>query len=176
MSWYLALRQIAHAECAQPVILPRPDLQALGVDYRRIPILAHGKSLLCDSRLIVSYLEKTFPCSSLAPESPEQEVLQRLLEAWVIDGGVFARAAQSFPPDLPMMRDPKFIKDREQYMDRSWSQEAAKALRPEGLVHLHAAFEFLETGLLIDGRTWMLNTSGPKLADLEVAWLIFLGY
>ena len=153
-------------------MMPRPDLQAIGVEYRRIPILAHGKSVFCDSRLIVSYLEKAFPSSNLAAESPDQEAVQKLLESWIIDGGIFNRAAQTFPPDAPMLKDPKFVKDREQYMGRSWSQDAAKELRPEGLIHLRNAFEFLETVLLADGRDWMLKTSRPKLADLEVAWLV----
>ena len=153
-------------------MLPRPDLQALGIEYRRMPVLAHGKSIFCDSRLIISYLEAIFPSSNLAADSPEQEAVQKLLEAWAIDGGVFARAAQSLPPSLPMMQDPKFLKDREQYTGRSWGPEMAKILRPEGLVHLHSAFVFLETGLLADGREWILNSREPKLADLEAVWLV----
>ena len=44
--------------------LPRPDLaDRLGVTYRRIPVLAIGKDVYCDSSLIASVLERRFPAS-----------------------------------------------------------------------------------------------------------------
>ena len=167
---YLTLRRIPYAQCDQPPMLPRPDLESIGVAYRRIPILAHGRSVYCDTQLIIAHLESAFPSSDFFPTSPEHKALQKLLGSWTIDGGIFARAAQALPPDLPLMKDPKFVKDREQYTGRSWSEGNVRALRPEALVHLREAFEFLETGLLSDGRDWILNTEGPQLADIEAIW------
>ena len=44
--------------------MPRPDLaERLGVTYRRIPVLAIGKDVYCDSSLIASVLERRFPPS-----------------------------------------------------------------------------------------------------------------
>ena len=41
--------------------LPRPDLaDRLGVKYRRIPVLAIGKDVYCDSSLIATVLERNF--------------------------------------------------------------------------------------------------------------------
>ena len=68
------------------------------------------------------------------------------------------------------MKDPKFTKDREAYTGRSWSQESVQALRPEALVHIREAFDFLENGLLADGRQWIMNTDGPRLVDIDAIW------
>ena len=38
--------------CDQPLVLPRKDLEALGITYRRIPVFAIGKDVYCDSSLI----------------------------------------------------------------------------------------------------------------------------
>ncbi|KAG8525830.1 uncharacterized protein KY384_000590 [Bacidia gigantensis] len=170
VTWYLTLRGIPYAECLQPAILPRPDLERLGVAYRRIPILAHGRSIYCDSRLILEKLESAFPNSHLESIDPEQEAVRQLLATWTIDGGIFMRAAQMIPPELPLLKDPKFQKDRENYTGRSWSEEQVKALRPEAIVHIQQGFDFLEKGLLADGREWILNTKGPSLADIEAIW------
>ena len=42
-----------------------------------------------------------------------------------------------------------------------------KAMRPEALTHIRDGFEFLENGLLADGREWILKTEKPALADIE---------
>ena len=34
-------------------VLPRKELEALGITYRRIPLLAVGKDVYCDSSLII---------------------------------------------------------------------------------------------------------------------------
>lgn len=80
------------------------------------------------------------------------------------------RAAQLLPPDLPLMQDAKFQKDREDLMGRKWDPDTVKALRPEALVHIRQAFDFLEQGLLADGREWILGTEKPSLADIDTVW------
>ena len=42
------------------MIPPRPELLTLGVPYRRVPVLAIGNDVYCDSTLITSVLERTF--------------------------------------------------------------------------------------------------------------------
>ena len=118
VAWYLALRGIQHAQCLQPVTLPPADLEQLGVSYRRIPVLAHRGYIYCDTRLILKHLVSAFPGSHLTVSADEEPVRQ-LLENWTIDGGIFAPAAQVLPPDLPMLEDNNFRKDRKQYRGRS---------------------------------------------------------
>lgn len=151
----------------QPIYLPREDLNALGVKYRRIPVMAIGRDIYCDTRLILRKLEEKFPSGALSASQPDQRALEKLFESWTIDGGVFVRASQAIPAEMPLLNDPKFVTDREDYTNRSWQKESIKAMRPEALAHIRVAFEFLETGLLADGRKWILKTDEPSLADIE---------
>ena len=151
----------------QPVYLPREDLNALGVKYRRIPIMSIGRDIYCDTHLILDKLEEKFPSGALGAPQNDQKALEKLLEKWITDGGIFVRATQVLPPDMPLLKDPKFISDREDYTGRSWDNKDVKAMRPEGLSHIRDAFVFLETGLLADGRVWILKTQRPSLADIE---------
>ena len=151
----------------QPITLPREDLIALGVNYRRIPIMSIGRDVYCDSRLILRKLEERFPVNTLGASQSDQKAVEKLLEKWTIDGGIFVRAGQLIPTDMPLLNDPKFTKDREDYSGRSWAKANVSKMRPEALVHIRDAFEFLESGMLADGRDWILKTEKPSLADIE---------
>ena len=165
--WYFTLRGIDYGECKQPVYLPREDVNALGVKYRRIPIMSIGRDIYCDTRLILRKLEEKFPSGALGASLPDQKAVEKLLESWVIDGGIFVRAGQVLPPEMPLLKDPRFARDREDYSGRSWDKRDIEAMRPEGLTHIRDAFVFLESGLLADGRQWILKTEKPSLADIE---------
>ncbi|RDW61013.1 hypothetical protein BP6252_12396 [Coleophoma cylindrospora] len=154
--------------------MPRPDVASLGVQYRRIPLLAIGRDIYTDTRLILSKLETLFPPSSKHPRisaaASDQAAVEKLLEAWVVDGGVFLRASQLIPTSMPLYKDEKFTKDRAQFSGKAWSLENVERMRPEALVEIRRAFTLLETTLLADGREWILNTDGPSLADIEAVW------
>ena len=126
-----------------------------------------GRDIYCDTRLILEKLEARFPDGALGASQPDQKAIETLLQRWCIDGGVFLRAAQLIPPEMPLLKDPKFVKDREDYTGRSWEQSAVAAMRPEAIAQMRNDFEFLEKGLLADGREWILKTTKPSLADIE---------
>jgi glutathione S-transferase len=147
--------------------MPRPDLQALGVKYRRIPICAIGKDVYCDTRLILRKLETLFPEGALGATDPDQRAMQRLLEAWKIEASVFVRGSQLIPSNAPIMKDEKFQKDREDFSGRKWTPGTVDANRPEALAAMKSAFSIMETTLLADGRDWVLKTQSPSLADIE---------
>ena len=126
-----------------------------------------GRDVYCDTRLILQKLEEKFPEGALGASQPDQKAIEKLLEKWTIDGGVFTRAAQLIPPEMPLLKDPKFIKDREDYTGRSWDKANITNMRPEALAQMRNNFDFLETGLLADGREWILKTAVPSLADIE---------
>jgi glutathione S-transferase len=154
----------------QPPTLPRPDLKALNIEYRRIPIMTHGRDIFLDTRLILRKLESRFPNGALGAgdtSEPELRALQRLLERWTTDAGVFQRAVQLIPLHLPTMQDPKFRKDREDFSGRPMNLAALERSRPEALAHMRDAFELLETTLLADGRKWVFKTEKPSLGDIE---------
>ena len=125
-----------------------------------------GRDIYCDTRLILQKLEEKFPTGALASQS-DQKAIEKLFESWTIDGGIFVRASQAIPVEMPLLNDPKFTKDREDYMGRSWEKGQIIAMRPEALTHIRAAFVFLETGFLADARQWVLKTEKPSLADIE---------
>ncbi|KAL8857678.1 MAG: hypothetical protein Q9178_005843 [Gyalolechia marmorata] len=144
-------------------------MNALGVKHRRIPILSIGRDVYCDTRLILQKLEERFPFGTIGASRPDDKAVEKLLETWTIDG-VFSRAAQAIPLEMPLLNDPKWVKDREDYMGRSWAKEDMGKGRPEALAHLREAFQLLESTLLADGRQWILRTEQPSLADIEAIW------
>lgn len=56
--YLLNLAGIPFQRVDQPAVLPRPDLQALGITYRRIPLLAVGKDIYCDTAAIVNVVQQ----------------------------------------------------------------------------------------------------------------------
>ena len=165
--WYLNLRGLPWASCIQPPIMPRPDLQALNVNYRRIPLLSMGKDVYLDTRLILRKLEERFPDGALGATNPEHRIIERLLERWMTDGGVFWRAVQLLPVDAGMWMDPAFQKDRADLTGGRLTREGLRKLRPEAVVAMRDCFELLETTILSDGREWVFNGSKPSLGDIE---------
>ena len=58
-----------------PPVLPRKDLEALDITFRRIPVLAVGKDLYCDSNLIIDLIlnklaKNKLPTSKAVGASP----------------------------------------------------------------------------------------------------------
>lgn len=166
---YFALRGIPFSRCEQPITQPRPDLAALGVQYRRIPLLAMGRDIYCDTLLILEKLEATYHSSQfkkISASDPKDKALERLLEKWT-DVVVFKSAAACISTDLDLMKDPNFQKDREALWGRGWSKEEQDKLRPPALAEMRSNWDFLED-LLSDGRKWVLGgEEGPMLADIH---------
>lgn len=153
--------------------MPRPDLARLGISYRRIPLLSIGRDVYVDTRLIIQKLEQLYPSLpklGASNTNPEHRALERLLEHLSIDGGVFAAAMRLIPANLPLLRDPKFQKDRADFTGERLTRDAAAALRPEAVNEIRLVADLLETTLLADGRDWILGTDKPSLADIEAVW------
>jgi glutathione S-transferase len=149
--------------------MPRPDIAALGVQYRRIPVVSMGRDIYCDSLLILEKLDSWYPASashpSLGAKDATGRALERLLEKWT-DVVVFSAAAAAIPSDMDLCKDPAFQKDREELWGRPWTAEEQDKLKPAGLANMKANFDFLED-LLEDGRQWVLGSDGPALADIH---------
>ena len=98
--------------------LPRPELSdLLGVKYRRIPVLAIGNDVYCDTNLVADVLERRFPPSegyaSLFPPrvgggKADTGFVKAAAKYWT-DAAIFPIIADS----LPWSRmDPKLVADR----------------------------------------------------------------
>ncbi|KAF2104467.1 glutathione S-transferase [Rhizodiscina lignyota] len=173
--WYLQLRRIPYAQCLVPSYMPRAPLAELNVSYRRIPVLAHGREIYCDTRLILSTLDKLFPPSEkypgLEPQTAEAKALTKLLIRYTGDAGIFARGASLIPTNMPVLKDEKWVKDREQFSGRKLTIEAREKGRPESLVHMRDLFVLMEHTLLADGRQWVLGDN-PSVTDIEAVWVL----
>lgn len=103
----------------------------------------------------------------MGSSDPDQRIIERLLERYTGDAGIFTRAASLLP--AAVFADPEFVKDREQFSGRKgfWDKERMEAAKPESAVHIRDAFELLETTLLADGRDWVFKTQEPSLGDIE---------
>jgi glutathione S-transferase len=153
--------------------MPRPDLELIGVGYRKIPLMAVGGDVYCDSRCIISKLESLYPDSALSPSTPAEIGIRKLLESWTIDGGIFANAVKMMPywHEASFLSNEAFVDDRQKLMGgKRFTAEAMEAGRPDGAQNLQQAFDMLETTFLADGRDWILNTQEPSLADIDAVW------
>lgn len=145
--------------------MPRPDLAAVGVKYRRIPVLSIGRDLYCDNALILEKLEQLYPGSDMGGTTGTDKALIKLLQKWT-DLDVFARACESIPPDFPAMSDLTFLKDREELWGREWSKARQERMRAEALQSMRHNFDFLETMMADGEKEWVLESGGPSLADI----------
>jgi hypothetical protein len=154
----------------QPFVMPRPDLALLPVNYRRIPVLAVGRDVYVDTRMILRKLESLpdMPSAPLGATNGPDRFTEKLLEKYMIEGPVFEMAAGLVP--VEMAQDPTFNKDRQGMLNRNWSREELEDGRGECLNYIRNLFDFYETTILEDGRDWILGNEGPKLADIEGEW------
>lgn len=104
---YLTLRNIPYKTVDQPVVPPRPDLAAIGVKYRRIPVMAIGRDVYCDTKCILAKLEHLFPPSAehpgLGATNAKDRGLERLVEKWGTD--IFMSVCTTISPDVPALSD-----------------------------------------------------------------------
>ncbi|KAK4178354.1 hypothetical protein QBC36DRAFT_234619 [Triangularia setosa] len=171
--WYLKLRNIPYYQCLQPPILPRPDLSShLSLNYRRIPLLAHGGDLYLDTRLILNLLDTLFPP---APLTAEQKTIEQLLSVLTTSTNLFFKAAELLPSSLPVMKDPKFLKDRSTFFPAGGEKKTPEERglsRAEALLEVQNSVRLLEETILSDGREWVLGGEGPTRSDVEGVWVI----
>jgi len=154
----------------QPLKLPRPDLNALGIKYRRVPVLAIDRDLYLDSRCIIHRLEELFPASQRHPalSSPYTRALSQLIIRTVVDppNGVFSRAITFIDERYPLVNDPSFIADRAGFFGPDWKVADVGAQRAEGIVHMQQVFQTIED-MLSDGRQWLADTEQIGISDFE---------
>ncbi|KAF8243767.1 hypothetical protein K440DRAFT_605886 [Wilcoxina mikolae CBS 423.85] len=163
--YYLTLRSLPYLQCPQPPTLPRPDLsQHLGITYRRIPLLSIGNTVLIDTPLILSELERRFPDGALGGGEKAKE-----WSRW--SDKVFTAAMRCIPVDLPAMKDAGFRRDREDFSGEPFQLEAVERNRERSLKGLEEGFKRTEEALG-DGRKWVLGGDGLSLADINALWVL----
>jgi hypothetical protein len=69
----LACTAISFRRSEQPVVLPRPILEKLDITHRRIPLLAIGKDIYCDTALSISILQNRYHALRTTPADAAYE-------------------------------------------------------------------------------------------------------
>jgi len=177
----LSMRGIPHFQVDVPMTLPRPEvIELLGIGYRRIPLLAVGNDVYCDTGLIVPQLEKRVP-----PSAEYVSVFPPRKDGGKVDSGIIKAFALSygdrtlFPMGgsiLPYARlGKKFIEDRGAWQGAPVPVEALAAKRPTTESALSSHMELLEEQLS-DGREWLFDTDKAGYGDLSVhffwSWVV----
>lgn len=124
-----------------------------------------GRDVLLDTRLMIAKLEELFPASSQHPglSSPQTKGLAQLLARLSMDVSMFRAAVAMIPSDFPLLKDPKFQRDRAGFFGPNWKLD--DSARPEAVTTMRHCFDLLES-LLYDGRKWV-GGADMSLGDLE---------
>ncbi|KLO18059.1 hypothetical protein SCHPADRAFT_867167 [Schizopora paradoxa] len=177
----LAMRGIPHFEVDVPMTLPRPEvIDLLGIGYRRIPLLAIGNDVYCDTSLIVSQLEKRIPPSAeyvsvFPPRKNGGKVDRGIIKTFAMTYGdrtLFPMGGAILPYDK---LGKKFMEDRSAWQGAPIPVEALTARRPITESQLSSHMAILEEQLS-DEREWLFDTDEPGYGDLSVhffwSWVI----
>ncbi|KAJ7179147.1 hypothetical protein C8R46DRAFT_1211747 [Mycena filopes] len=175
----LLLKKVPHEKVNVATTLPRPEItDLLGLAYRRIPLLAIGNDIYCDTSLIASALERRFPATrgygTIFPNrkhgaDADTGLIKAFAKHWA-DTVLFPFA----PLLLPWEKfPPAFIKDRST-LSGPINVEGIVASRGKVLSALAVHLSLVEEQLA-DGREWLFDTELPSLADISVhfvyAWI-----
>ncbi|KAJ7638778.1 hypothetical protein FB45DRAFT_903796 [Roridomyces roridus] len=169
----LLVKQIPHQRVNVSSMLPRAEItELLGVNYRRIPILAIGSDIYCDTSLIASALERRFPSAQ-----GYGTLFPRKKHAGDADTGLVKAFAKYWADTVLFPLAPSllswekmsaaFIKDRSAFRGAPINVEALVASRGKNLSLLSTNLSLVEEQLA-DGREWLFDTELPSLADFAV--------
>jgi glutathione S-transferase len=149
--------------------MPRPDLAELGISYRRIPVLAIGRHVYCDSRMILQVLQERYPLPETTMNGSDKAI-QRLLQDWTNDQ-IFSHATNCLPFERSAVgSNPAFLKDRSEAFSRPFRIEDMIKKRPESYNYIRAMFQTLES-FLEDGRDWIVGSGRPSLVDIDAVYI-----
>ncbi|KAI8453042.1 hypothetical protein BY996DRAFT_6414978 [Phakopsora pachyrhizi] len=158
----LTIRKIPYFTVLVNLIPPRPELELLGIDYRRVPVLAINDTVYCDTFKIAEAIESIYPDSddhpSIYPKlrflsqdhhhlkghlsliERQFKVLQDVCIQFWTDRALFQLSLGLIPWEkLPEA----FIQDREKYIGHKIDFEDLKKTRPISISNLRAQLELL---------------------------------
>ncbi|KAF8639822.1 hypothetical protein AX17_001078 [Amanita inopinata Kibby_2008] len=172
----LLFRCIPHLRVNVASVLPRPEItELLGITYRRIPILAIGRDVYCDTSLIVAALERHFP-----PSVDHGTMFPKAKVTGHVDSGIVKALSQfyaetaAFPLAVSLLPWDKlptsFVQDRGLLSGTPVAPKLFIASRGKALSTLSSHLQLLEEQLN-DGRAWLLETEEPGLADISLHFI-----
>lgn len=143
-------------KCDQPAVLPRKDLEDLGITYRRIPLLAVGKDVYADSSKVI----QTIVSLGNIPTSPADKAYQTWGDV------VFAEVLGLIPIQV---LSPDFVKDRKSIFPIV-ERPDLKTLRPSALAGFKSRLREVEEDFLGNSSGPFINGDKISLADIHIVW------
>jgi glutathione S-transferase len=154
-------------------MMPRPILVKLfNLTYRKIPVLAIGHDVYCDTSIILEALEQQFPASlgysSLYPRDATGRTNQALI-----------RGFASFWTDRPFFRvttglipgsvwRTSFGEDRAKLIGHKLDPEKLEKKLPQNLSNLDLQLSLFEDLFREADDEWVFWTPEPSLADISI--------
>lgn len=169
----LKLKQIPYTFVAVPTMMPRPLLRDnFNLTYRKIPVLAMGRDLYCDTSLIIEALEHFFPESegyqSLYPtaaDGRDYRPMMRGFASYWTDRPIFRVACGLMPASIWRSA---FGRDREGLIGHKIDADKLEKKIPENLSKLDMHLSILEPMFDTGDGGFVFSTPSPSLADLSL--------
>ena len=170
MRLVLKQKQIPYTFVPVPTMMPRPLLKEnFNLTYRKIPILALGRELYCDTSIIIEALEHFFPESegytSLYPaaaDGRDYRALMRGFASYWTDRPIFRVMCGLMPGSIWRS---SFGRDREGLIGHPIDADKLEKKIPENLLNLDMQLSILEPlfASTTDGG-FVFSTPKPSLA------------
>ncbi|SMQ54709.1 unnamed protein product [Zymoseptoria tritici ST99CH_3D7] len=138
-------------------LIPRPELESIGITYRRVPILAVGKDIYCDSKV-----QQRVILERLAKKQIPTSIHDRAWEEW---GFVAFDQTLGLAPGKLMT--PEFAKDRGSIYPLLIRPDF-DTLRESAVADLHSRLDYLENTVLKD--TKYIGGNEITLATIHAIW------
>ncbi|KAF2765645.1 hypothetical protein EJ03DRAFT_205175 [Teratosphaeria nubilosa] len=176
----LRIKQIPYIFITVPSMMPRPILKdTFGLTYRKIPVLAIGRELYCDTSIICEALEHFFPASegfqSLYPTAADgrnyRPMIRGFASYWT-DRPLFRVTTGLIPASVWRT---SFGQDRAGLIGHKLDPDKLEKKVPANLMSLDMQLSILEP--LFDNRNtpWIFSTRSPSLADISVYYQLSWG-
>jgi len=155
---------IQYQRVDQPPLIPRPDLEALGITFRRIPVLAVGKDVYCDSSLIFDVLLNHGLSNKQVQRAGPAD---KAWESWGAE--TFQDVLTIIPPSV---LSETFVKDR-QTVFPILARSDIGLLKASGLAELRSRMAFLEDSVLGQSSAGpFLGGKEVSVADMHILWAV----
>ncbi|KAK5675662.1 hypothetical protein LTS10_011762 [Elasticomyces elasticus] len=178
--WALKIKQIPYTFITVPSMMPRAVLKdTFGLTYRKIPVLAIGKEIYCDTSLIIEALEHFFPDSegyqSLYPRAADgrnYRPMMRGFASYWIDRPFFRATCGLMPGSVWRT---SFGQDRAGLIGHTLDPDKLEKKIPENMARFDMQLSLLEPLFEPKDSPWIFSTSAPSLADLAMYYQLWWG-
>lgn len=158
-------KNIAWKSVHQPMVMPKPDLQALTGGYRRIPVLQIGNDIVCDTALICDVLEHLNPAHTLYPAGIKG--VARTVAQWADTTLFWVAMAYNFSPAGAahiFAANPDAAATLAD--DRKAMRGGAPRMHPQDAVAAYKSY-LRRIATMVEGQNYVLGAQ-PSVADFSI--------